>query len=75
MPDPAALAKSHWEARRALQVERGFPHPIGAWDSLQAGSQAYLTEAMRRTLEAHGLMRAKTTEELEGQLPLFGEMR
>ena len=65
MIDPAALAETHWNTRSALHLERGLPS-IGRWDDRSSQAKAYLIEAMRRTLEAHGLLEPE-------QLPLFGD--
>lgn len=73
MIDPAALAETHWNTRSALHVERGVPS-CGRWADRTPQAQAYLIEAMRRTLEAHELIpREPKVELLEGQLALFGE--
>lgn len=75
MIDPAALAETHWNTRSALHIERGLPS-VGRWDDRTPEAKAYLIEAMRRTLEAHGLIpREPKVEPLEGQLPLFEETR
>jgi hypothetical protein len=71
--DPAALAATHWNTRSALHIARGAPS-LGRWDDRSPATKAYLTEAMRLTLEAHGLLPKEPKQEpLEGQLPLFGE--
>lgn len=72
--DPAALAATHWNTRSALHIERGLPS-LGRWEDRTPETKEYLTEAMRRTLVAHGLLTEKTSPEpIEGQLPLFEEI-
>lgn len=49
------MAKTHWETRSAIHHEKGMAG-LGKWEDRTPQAQAYLIEAMRRTLEAHGLI-------------------